>query len=139
MSAPYAGIRERLLYNTFSWLSADLELQAWSGGHFNEQHVRVSDLIASGGVPQSKSQEAASPFIRPGGYASSNALILPGTGFSVGASITFLTMNDRASGSAADPILVLFIDDADGLPFVANGLDYVVEPDWLFKRAWWRP
>ena len=68
MNDVYAAIRERLLYQSFNWQGANLELQAWSGGNFNEMHVRVSDLVAAGGVPQSKSGvNFTSPWIMPGG------------------------------------------------------------------------
>jgi hypothetical protein len=30
----------------------------------------------------------------------------------------------------------LFIDDAEGLPFTPNGLDVLIEPDWLLERGW---
>ena len=35
--------------------------------------------------------------------------------------------------------LILYIDDAEGLPFTPNGLDMVIQPDWLQGRGWWRP
>ena len=139
MSAPYASIRERLLYRTFDWVTSDLELQAWSGGVFNEAHIRVSDLAATGAHPGAKSVETPLAFIRPGGYAASDSIKLPGGNFTVGELVTFLTLSDRSDGNAADPLLILFLDDVEGMPFIANGLDYYVNPDWLFKRAWWRP
>lgn len=140
MSAPYAAIRERLLYQSFNWQGAVLELQAWSAGNFDETHIRTSDLTTAGGVLQSRSGvNFAPPWIVPGGYAASDRMILPGNLFQVGQQISFLTLSDRAGGNDADPLLVLFIDDAEGLPFIANGIDYVVTPDWLQFRGWWRP
>lgn len=140
MSGLYASIRERLLYQSFDWQGADLELQAWSAGHFDETHIRVSDLVTAGGTPQSNSDlPLGPPFVMPGGYAASDWLILPGSGFDVGVMVNFLTLSDRAGGNTADPLLILYIDEADGLPFTPNGLDYVVTPDWLLNRGWWRP
>ena len=31
------------------------------------------------------------------------------------------------------------IDEAFELPFVPNGLDLVIQPDWLSARGWFRP
>jgi len=135
---PYASIRERLLYAAFSWPSAELELQAWAGGNYNETHTHVSDLVAAGGVPSSKSLDPISCWVIAGGYAATDSVILPGNGFHVGEVISFLTLSDKG-GAALDPALVLFIDDAATLPIVANGLDVVVTPDWLLHRGWWRP
>jgi len=90
MSAPYASIRERLLYRTFDWVTSDLELQAWSGGVFNEAHIRVSDLAATGAHPGAKSVETPLAFIRPGGYAASDSIKLPGGNFTVGELVTFV-------------------------------------------------
>jgi hypothetical protein len=140
MSALYDSIRERLLYGTFSWQTADLEVEAWSAGVFDPKHIRVSDITAAGGVKQSKSTLLVGPpWVVAGGYAAADSVILPGSGFTVGATISYLTLSDKSGSNTSDPLLILFIDDAEGLPFVANGLDYVVTPDWLLRRGWWRP
>ena len=67
--------------------------------------------------------------VAPDGTAQTNQVIIPGV--PIGAPITFFTMSD------ADQ-LILFIDEAVELPFVPNGLDMVVQPDWLEQRGWWK-
>ena len=49
----------------------------------------------------------------------------------IGDPITFFTMSDGLD-------LVLYIDEALDLPFIPNGLDMVVQPDWLDQRGWWK-
>jgi hypothetical protein len=138
LNVPYDHIRERLLYGTFSWPDAQLELCAWADGAYFPSHIRVSDLVAAGGVQSSVSTLPIVPTVGPGGYASTGNVVLPGTGFVIGQLISFLTLNDRKD-AVDDPKLLLFCADVEGLPFFANGLDVLVAPDWLSSRAWWRP
>jgi hypothetical protein len=138
MTQPYDSAREKLLNGMLVWTACGLQLQAWTAGTFDPAHKKVSDLVAAGGVSSSVSTQTVTQWVAPGGYAASQAIILPGTGFTVGEIVSFLTLNDT-QGALLDPELILFIDDAETLPFVANGLDLTVTPDWILKRGWWRP
>jgi hypothetical protein len=51
----------------------------------------------------------------------------------VGPLVTWFTMTKAGTD------LILYIDDAEGLPFTPNGLDVPVTPDWLSNRGWFRP
>ena len=138
MNRPYAHVREEMLNAVFNWPATDLELQCWTAGVFDETQMYVSQLVAAGGIPSAKSTAPIHTFVETGGYASSDGVLLPGASFTVGERIVFMTLSDR-TGALADPKLVLWVDDAEGFPFVADGLDVLITPDWVLHRGWWRP
>lgn len=64
------------------------------------------------------------------GTAQTNGVVVPEV--PIGPNITHFTLHE-AFGN-----LILFIDEALNLPFTPNGLDLVVQPDWLEQRGWFR-
>ena len=69
------------------------------------------------------------------GTSQTNQVVIPTV--AIGAPISFLTMSDRNVNQTLSTV-ILYIDEALDLPFIANGLDMVVQPDWLAKRGWWK-
>ena len=74
--------------------------------------------------------------VAPDGTAQTNPVVIPDVG--VGPTVTWFTFS-RQERHARAVQLILYIDEAEGLPFEANALDIVVQPDWLLARGWWRP
>ena len=71
----------------------------------------------------------------PGGYCRSsyaNFLTTP-----IGGNVQFLVLCE-ANATPASRKLLAYLADVSGLPFVPNGMSYVVKPDWLFAQGWFR-
>ena len=133
----YNIARYRLLNGLFNWTTANLVVTAWSGAlEFHPEDERIEDLIARGPVPRGSSMSILSQTVTLDGTAQTSGVIIPAV--PVGASISFLTVGEQNTPIETSE-LILFIDDAVYLPFVPNGLDMVIQPDWLSQRGWWRP
>jgi len=137
MNALYDSARQRMLLNDFNWPVLTLGVVAWRGPYtFLETDANVADISANGGqlvmVGLPLTNQAAVD-----GYARSDTAILPNVPASPDP-VTFLTLVETA-GSVPDAKLIAFLDDAEGLPFVPNGQDQAVQPDWLQMRGWFRP
>jgi hypothetical protein len=130
MNTIYDAARYRLMTAGFNWTTADLLLTAWSGALvFDPGDEMLSDVVARGAVPRGVSDPITSQTVAPDGTAQTNQVVIPNV--TIGAPISFFTMSDGDE-------LVLFIDEAIELPFIPNGLDMVVQPDWLSQRGWWK-
>ena len=131
MSDIYDVARYRLMTGAFDWLTANLVLTAWSGTPvFSATDEVITDVAAHGPVARGSSLPITSKTVTTDGTGQTNQVVIPAV--AIGDPITFFTMSD---GTA----LILFIDDAIELPFIPNGLDMLVQPDWLEQRGWWRP
>jgi hypothetical protein len=62
-----------------------------------------------------------------------NHVVIPGV--PVGPMVSHFTMCRRNATPNLSELL-LYVDDAEGLPIAPNGLDLVVTPDWLLNRGW---
>lgn len=138
MNALYALPRELLLKAALNWPTLAIYIQAWRGSYaFNEAHVTSADVTAAGGALVQTSLAATGAVVRPGGYGRTDPILLPTVPASPNP-ITFLTLSEITTLPGTHR-LILFIDEAEGLPFVPNGLDQPVQPDWLNARGWFRP
>jgi hypothetical protein len=132
VNRPYDIARYRFLTAGLNWPALDLRLTAWSG---QTQFVATDKLLADITTRHVTTLRGTSlpitiKSVSSDGTAQTNGVVIPNV--SVGLDITHFTMNE-VSGA-----LILFIDDAFDLPFTPNGLDIVVQPDWLAKRGWFR-
>jgi hypothetical protein len=125
MNQLYAGIRERAAKGLFNWPTVPAAVGAGRGPYvFDEAHASVTDIAAAGGTLVMFSFAV---------YVASNPALLPA--IPVGAPVTFLILFDTTSG-AQTPLA--YMEDGIGLPFTPNGLDWLVQPDWLDMRGWFR-
>lgn len=130
---PYDSARYRMVTGAFNWLTANLVLDVWSGTpDFVPGDRSTSDIAARGAVLRGSSQPVTQKTVAPDGTVQTNQVVVPAV--AVGAAITFFTLRDGAAAGS----LVLFVDEAIELPFTPNGLDMVVQPDWLSTRGWFR-
>lgn len=132
MNNVYDDARVKLLTALFDWTAYDLRLVAWSGTpSFLPTEKTVSQITGRGYAISGTSQVITSKTVSVNGTAQTNQLLLPAV--PVGPPVTWFTMTKAGTD------LILYIDDAEGLPFTPNGLDVPVTPDWLSNRGWWRP
>ena len=132
----YDATRYKLMTAGFSWMATQLMLVAWSGpAGFYPEDETIDDLVAHGSVKRGQSLPITTQSVSPDGTAQTGQVVIPA--LAIGTPITFFTMVDKKPNVGMSE-LILFIDDAIELPFIPNGLDMVVQPDWLSKRGWWR-
>jgi hypothetical protein len=137
VSSIYDAARVRLLTGNFDWLSFDMLVVAWGGvPTFVPTDIQISELIARGNTKLGVSLPVTSQSVSSDGTAQTNQIVIPGV--PIGQQVTHLTVCERATTEDQSQ-LILFVPDAVELPFDPNGLDMVVNPDWLEMRGWWRP
>ena len=137
MNTIYDAARYKLMTAAFDWTATDLLLTCWSGTPvFVPTDQTIGDVGIHGPVERGSSLPITSQSVTPDGTGQTNKVVIPAV--AVGAPITFFTMSDRKPTHSLSE-LILFIDEAEDLPFDPNGLDMVVYPDWLQQRGWWRP
>ena len=121
---------------TFDWVDIPLRLSAWTGTPmFDPTHLKVADIKLAGGMELGYSLPITVQSVAADGTMQTNQVVIPTV--PVGANVTWFTM------SGLQPLhdnsrLIMFIDEALDLPFVPNGLDLLVTPDWLSNRGWGR-
>lgn len=82
-----------------------------------------------------ESQAITGKAVTTDGYLQTSGVVF--TSVPVVGSLTSFMMILRGA-DVPTSIPLLFIDTAVNLPFITNGLDVVVQPDWLQNRAWGR-
>jgi hypothetical protein len=133
----YDAQRRFMLLSNFNWTTMALRLLAWSGTpSFVATDTTVNNLIGRGYTIRGTSLDVLGKAVTTTGVAQTSAITIPDV--PVGNNITWFTMvKFNASPNAQE--LILFIDDAFELPFVPNGNDMLVRPDWAQERGWFRP
>jgi len=133
MSEIYDIARRSLLIGALPWLTTDLVLSAFGGTPlFDPTHDSMADIIAINGAPLGTSLAVTGNGATADGVAQTDPIVIPAV--PIGPDVTWFVL---AVGPSTMP--VLFIDDAQELPFVPNGLDLVVSPDWAYQQGWFRP
>lgn len=117
------------------WRATDLVLVAWSGTPvFTKTDRTVADIVTRGVTALlGYSQTITAKTVAGDGALQTNHVVIPGV--SVGPMVSHLTMCRRNATPNLSELL-LYVDDAEGLPFTPNGLDMVLTPDWLQNRGW---
>ena len=127
----------RFLWATagLDWRVTDLVLVAWSGApNFVKTDVKVADIVARGLTALAGySQVITQKSVAVDGAMQTNNVVIPAV--PIGPPVTHFTMC-RRNATPNQSELLLFVDDAEGLPFTTNGLDMVVTPDWTLNRGW---
>ena len=136
MNTVYNYARYKLMTGSFDWTATDLMLTAWSGTPtFVAVDKTIANVVAHGLTERGSSLPITAKSVLADGTAQTNQVVIPAV--TIGAPITFFTMSERKPTHAQSE-LILYIDEAIELPFIPNGLDMVVQPDWLSKRGWWK-
>lgn len=133
----YDLARYHLATGGLDWRAAELWLAAFSGpADFVKTDVSIAAIVARGIVlPQGNSLAVTGKVVLADGVVQTQPVVIPGASTISGETITQFVMAKGAPGSASSEP-VLWLDDVYGLPFVANGLDIVVQPDWAQSRGW---
>lgn len=133
----YDFARYQLMTAALNWPTASLQLVAWAGTpNFIAVDKTISDIKGRGNTELGYSMVIAAGTVAADGSGQTNNVVIPSV--PIGPSVTWFTMG--RTGSPHDTgQLILYIDDAVNLPFVPNGLDLVVTPDWLQGRGWFKP
>jgi hypothetical protein len=138
MNNLYSTARERMLSNDFYWPTLPLAMVACRGPYqFMEEDEVLADVLSSGGQIAQLGLPLLGLGVAEGGYARSDTAVIPLVPVSPDA-VTFLLLVEM-TGVTNDAKLIEYIDEAIGLPFVPNGQDQTVQPDWIAKRGWFRP
>lgn len=129
--------RARFLFATaaIDWRATDLVLVAWSGvSNFVKTDQTVANIVTRGVTTlRAFSQTITTKTVAADGAMQTNNVVIPG--IAVGAPVTHFTMCRRNATPNLSELL-LYVDEAEGLPFDPNGLDMIVTPDWLLNRGW---
>jgi hypothetical protein len=130
-SAAYA-----MATGTFDWTDIPLVLSAWAGTPtFDATHLKIADIKALGSVELGWSLPITAQSVAADGTMQTNHVVIPTV--PIGQNVTWFTMSG-SQGIHDNNRLIMFIDHAKELPFVPNGLDLLVTPDWLAQRGWGR-
>jgi len=120
------------------WPDTELVLVAWGFEPvFNPAHATIADLRTATGLTElGISLPITDSSVAVDGTCQTNQVVIPN--IPIGPDVTWFTLcRARATIELAE--LILFVDEAIELPFVPNGLDLVIQPDWTLNRGWFRP
>jgi hypothetical protein len=134
----YDHARLLLLTGDLDWRVTDIVVTAWPGAAvFVPTDVTIADIKARGYAERGSSLPITGMAASVDGTAETDAVVLPAV--PIGPDITWFTLS-RRNATPDFSELILYLDDMEGqLPFTANGLDVVLQPDWLEARGWFRP
>lgn len=136
MNALYNVARVRRLQNQFNWVTLALRVVAWSGPYtFDEYHTLTSQIAATA-TKRAHSLLLDGHTVTTGGYARANAAVIENL-VAGGDPVTFLTLCED-TGDTSNMPLIAFYDTGIGLPFQPNGLDWLIQPDWIAERGYFR-
>jgi hypothetical protein len=125
----YNGARYRMLTGGLNWGTQALQLVVFDGTpDFVATDNVVADITARGHTAQG-SYAITAQSVAADGTAQTNAVLVPA--LAPGKTISWMVITVAT-------YLVLYVDDAFGLPFATNGLDIFIEPDWTLNRGWFR-
>ena len=137
MTAPYDGARVAFIAASFNWLAQDFILVAWTGTPvFVATERTIAEFKARGGVEVGRSLLYAGKVVDIKGVARSGPVVIPG--ISADTNVTHFTLVKPHPTIPDNGELQVFIDDVEGVPFIANGLDVMVQPDWVQDQGWFR-
>jgi len=136
MNNIYDDARYKLLTAGLDWTAIPLRLAAWGGTPTFVPTDKILDHITFRNTLLGYSQPITYQTVTPDGTAQTNPVLIPDV--PIGPDVTWFTMVKHV-GAQSSAELLLYIDNAEELPFVPNGLDLVVQPDWLQSRGWFRP
>lgn len=137
MNSIYDVSRRSLLLAALNWTTTDLVMLAFSGTPvFDPTDANMAEVVVTTPDLAGTSLAVTGRTVTTDGIAQTDPIVIPGV--PVGPDITFFVLA-KNTGLFDTSMPILFIDDAFELPFVPNGLDLVVQPDWLSARGWFKP
>ena len=137
MNAPYDIFRYSLLTALIDWRTENLVLSAWVGTpDYDPEDRTVNDIKLRGNVEAGYSLPINGTSVTMDGTAQTDQVLIPDV--PIGPDVTWFTLA-RSNATHDLSELVQFVDEAENLPFTPNGLDIVVQPDWIQQRGWFRP
>lgn len=137
MNAIYNLTKYKMMTGAFDWRTLDLRVFVFTGDpDFNPTDTIVNDILARSGVLLGVSQAILNPAVLMDGTGKSSDALVPNV--LTGEVITWMVLANHAPVENNSQ-LVAYIDEAENLPFMANGLDVLIKPDWLQNRGWVRP
>jgi hypothetical protein len=137
MNALYDGAARSMMLGQFSWMSPYLMVVAWTGTpDYVATDNTIADIKGRGGTDIGSSMTIEGQAVAPDGTGKTDRVLIPG--IPVGEAATWLTLCIRGS-TFDDSRLVFFADEVEGFPFAPNGLDLLIQPDWITQRGWFRP
>lgn len=136
MNGIYDIARHSFAIANVDWRAIEAFLIAWgSVPDFNPADDTVADIKARGNTELARSLAITSKSVAATGAMQTNNVVIPGV--APGPTIRWFTMC-YAGATDALTMPLLFIDDAEDLPFECNGLDVIVQPNWAEARSWGR-
>lgn len=135
-NALYNTARYTFITGATDWRTLDLRLVLISGTpNYQPADLTLADIVNRGGIIRGMSLPITGLAVPPDGTAVSDPVVVPEV--PVGDPVEWMVLI-RYNPVQSNSTLVYFIDDAKDLPAVPNGLDMVVQPDWLQQRGWFR-
>jgi len=134
----YAHARFQMVNAQFQWPNMLLNVFAFTGPQvFVDTDLTVSDILARApGTMLGYSDPITGKTTSPGGVMQSDPALI--RGIPIGPPVSYLTMCEASVTPEASQ-LIFYMDEGYELPFVPNGLDIMVHPDWLQMRGWGQP
>lgn len=135
MNSIYDKARLLLATAGLDWRATDLVLVAWAGvPKFVKTDLTVANIVTRGVTTLlGYSLTITTKAVAADGAMQTNDVVIPAV--PVGPAVTHFTMCRRNATPNLSELL-LYVDQAEGLPFDPNGLDMVVTPDWSLNRGW---
>jgi hypothetical protein len=134
----YDVARLRLLNAQLDWPTLDLVLSAWSGTpDFVVTDLTLADIKARGHTEIAVSATIGGVATSFNGTAQTDDVLLPLV--PIGPNVTWFTMAERAVAHDSSELILFIVETLPPLPFVPNGLDLLLSPDWSLNRGWFRP
>jgi hypothetical protein len=138
MNRLYSRNRIKFLNTQFDWANRQMIMTCCRGPYtFDEEHITSDELVANGAELVASSLPMTGQTAMPGGYAMSDLIVVPAVPANT-LPVTFLVLFDVTEAGTVGNVPLVYIDEAMGLPFVPNGLDQQIQPDWLNHRGWFR-
>lgn len=120
----------------FNWIAFDLSLVALRGAPaFVATDATLTQVLSHGATQAGASLAVVGKNVLSDGTCQTSPIVIPG--ITVGPDVTHFVMV-KVAVIFGNSVPLEFIDDAAGLPFVPNGLDLTIQPDWLQQRGWFR-
>lgn len=120
----------------FDWNAFELALIAMRGvPTFVATDTTLALVLSHGHTQAGVSLAITGHNVLTDGTMQTDPVVIPG--ITAGADVTCFVMVKQAV-ILNNSIPLEFIDDAVGLPFVPNGLNLAIQPDWLAQRGWLR-
>jgi hypothetical protein len=138
VSGIYDAARQKFATAALDWRTQTLIVSAWAGSlDFNPADVTIASITGRGRVEAGTSLDMTGLAVAANGSCRSQPVVIPGIAAAV--SVGWFTIAQKGATHAASNLLVFIDQIVPALPFIGNGLDLVLQPDWLSAQGWFRP